>query len=63
MDNPLLTTYIAFLNTYFSSLNMNLTDVTTDLGNAKRDLKVILSFSRFVLSLSPKKETLPLTNH
>ena len=30
LDNPLLTTYITFLNTYFSSLNMNLADATMD---------------------------------
>ena len=30
LDNPLLTTDIAFLNTYFSSLNMDLADVKRD---------------------------------
>ena len=31
LDNPLLTTDIAFLNTYFNSLNMNFSPLNTDL--------------------------------
>ena len=34
LDNPLLTTYIAFLNTYFSSLNMNLANVKRDFAKS-----------------------------
>ena len=39
LDNPLLTTDIAFLNTYFSSLNMNLTNITIDLTDTIMNLK------------------------
>ena len=36
-DNQSLISHTPFLKTYFSPLNTNLTDVTTDLTNGKKD--------------------------